>query len=71
MANIAKLAIRLVADMEKAQKDFSSMSSTIASIEKSAKHATPSMKNLTDSVKGLGMMQEAVKRYSESNSVIA
>jgi len=69
MANIAKLAIRLVADMEKAQKDFSSMSSTIASIEKSAKHATPSMKNLTDSVKGLGMMQEAVKKAEEAYNV--
>ena len=69
LANIAKLAIKLVADMEKAQKDFSTMSSTISTIEKSAKHATPSMKNLTDSVKGLGMMQDAVKKAEEAYSV--
>ena len=68
MANITKLAIKLVADMEKAQKDFSAMSSTIANIEKSAKTATPSMKNLTDSVKGLGMMQSAVAKAQESHA---
>ncbi|MCL2710271.1 MAG: hypothetical protein FWE95_05270 [Planctomycetaceae bacterium] len=68
MANIAKLAIKLVADMEKAQKDFSSMSSTIASIEKSAKTATPSMRNLTDAVKGLGMMQKAVANAQEMSA---
>ena len=46
------------------------MSNTIASIEKSAKTATPSMKNLTDAVKGLGMMQEAVKKaQAESRAV--
>ena len=65
MANIAQLAIRLVADMEKAQKDFGAMSATISNIEKSAKTATPSMKNLTDSVKGLGIMQDAVKKAEE------
>ena len=65
MANLAKLAIKLVADMEKAQKDFNSMSQTITSIEKSAKNATPSMKNLTDSVNGLGMMQEAAAKAQE------
>jgi hypothetical protein len=66
MANLAKLAIKLVADMDKAQKDFTSMSTTIASIEKSAKTATPSMKNLTDAVKGYGIMQEAVKKAQEA-----
>ena len=65
MANLAKLAIKLVADMEKAQKDFTSMSRTITSIEKSAKSATPSMKNLTDSVKGMSMMQEAAAKAQE------
>jgi hypothetical protein len=65
MANIAKLALKIVVDMEKAQEDFTSMTSTISSIEKSAKSATPSMNNLTDAVKGLGMMQDAVKKSEE------
>ena len=45
------------------------MSSTISNIEKSAKTATPSMKNLTDSVKGLGIMQDAVKKAEEAYNV--
>ena len=65
MANLAKLAIKLVADMEQAQKDFSTMSKTISIIDKSAKNATPSMQNLTDTVKGLGMMQEVAKHIND------
>ena len=65
MANIAKLAIKLVADMENAQKEFSSISKTISSIEKSAKTATPSMNNLTDAVKGMQTMQGAVQKAVE------
>ena len=65
MANLAPLAIKLVANMEKAQKDFSIMSSTISSIEKSAKNATPSMKNLTDAVKGMTVMQDAAAKAQE------
>jgi len=65
MATLAPLAIKLVANMEKAEKDFAAMSKTIASIEKSAKTASPSMKNLTDAVKGLGMMQNALKKAEE------
>jgi len=66
MANLAPLAIKLVANMEKAQKDFTTMSSTIASIEKSTKNATPSMKNLTDAVKGMNIMQDAVAKAQEA-----
>ena len=65
MANIAKLAIKLVADMENAQKEFSSISKTISSIERSAKTATPSMNNLTDAVKGMQTMQGAVQKAVE------
>ena len=68
MATLAPLAIKLVANMEKAQKDFGAMSATISSIEKSAKNATPSMKNLTDAVKGMTIMQDAAAKAQEMYS---
>ena len=45
------------------------MSSTISTIAKSAQNATPSMKNLTDSVKGLDIMQGAVQKAVEINDI--
>ena len=45
------------------------MSSTISTIAQSAQNATPSMKNLTDSVKGLEMMQGAVQKAVEINDI--
>jgi len=66
MANLAKLTLKLVADMEKTQKDFTSLSSTLSIVGKSAQNATPSMKNLEDAVKGVGIMQEAVAKAEEA-----
>jgi len=69
MPNIAKMALKFVADLEQAQKDFTTMSATIANIENSAKTATPSMRNLTDAVKGLGMMEGAVQKAVEVQDI--
>jgi hypothetical protein len=50
--NLAPIVLKLVAQTEKAQKDFGAMSATLSSIEKSAKTATPSTKNLLDTAAG-------------------
>ena len=63
MANLAPLVIKLVANMDKAKKDFNAMSKTIASIEKSVKSATTSMKKSGAVIERFGMVVVSKTTY--------
>jgi len=65
MATIASLAVKIMANVRDLTKNVQDVVSSIDNIAKVTKSATPSMKKLEDSAKGLSIMFDAVSKAQE------
>ncbi|MDR1484124.1 MAG: hypothetical protein LBT09_04800 [Planctomycetaceae bacterium] len=74
MAIIAKLALKISADIGDLTKNAQDVISSVNNIAKVARNATPSIKNLEDASKGysisLDAIQKAQARVKNSNGAI-